>query len=285
MHLPIRAILYFGILTGLFLGVGWFVGGRNGVIIAFLVSTATNILSYWFSDRIVLFLYHARPIPERASPELHQMVREIVQQAQLPMPRLYLIDIPTPNAFATGRDPTHAAVALTRGIVDLLTKEELKGVLAHELSHVQNRDVLIATVAATIAGAISMLARIVYWGGAFVGGDRDRENRIGGALSFFFFVIATPLLAMLIQLAISRSREFQADASGAKLVGSGISLANALLKLHEAARAHPIAATHVQHATAHLFIVNPFTASVLTNLFSTHPRVEERVRRLHAMQH
>jgi heat shock protein HtpX len=239
-----------------------------------------NFVSYWFSDKIVLKMYGAQPLAEGDAPGVHRIVRSLATQAGIPMPKLYLIPSPAPNAFATGRNPQHAAVAVTEGILRIMDERELEGVLAHELSHVINRDVLISTVAATIAGAISMLANIAQWGMMF-GGSRDEEGRSTNPIALILTIILAPLAAMLIQMAVSRSREFQADASGARLTRNPHGLASALGKLEQAGR---VVQMDANPATAHLFIVNPLTGRSLMNLFMTHPPVQERIARLRAMR-
>ncbi|MBI4314263.1 MAG: zinc metalloprotease HtpX [Candidatus Omnitrophica bacterium] len=278
----LKTTLFLVLLTLLLVGIGHLLGGQQGMMVAFIFALAMNFVSYWFSDKIVLMMYRAKPVAEAELPELHRIVRTLAQQAQMPMPRLYRIPTETPNAFATGRSPNHAAVAVTDGILKVLTWEELEGVLAHELSHVQNRDVLISTIAAAIAGAIYMLARMAQWGAMFGGHRRDNRNNSGGAQLALMLVIAivAPIAAMLIQIAISRSREYQADASGAKMCHKPLALANALRKIHQAASRVPMDANP---ATAHLFIVNPLTGRSLMNMFSTHPPVERRVEILENM--
>jgi len=238
-----------------------------------------NFFSYWFSDKMVLAAYGARPIDEASAPEVHAIVQELAHEAGIPMPRLYLIDSDTPNAFATGRNPKHAAVAVTRGIMRICSRDEIKGVLAHELSHVLNRDILTSSIAATLAGAIMMLGSWLRWGAIFGLGSRN-ENERGGGLELLAAAILAPIAASLIQLAISRTREYQADASGAKLSHNPLYLANALRKLESANERMPMDAGP---ATAHLFIVNPLSAEGMSRLFSTHPPIEERIRRLEHM--
>jgi len=240
---------------------------------------AMNGISYWFSDKIVLRMYGAKEIGTDKAPTLHRIVRDLTLRAQMPMPKLYLIPQEAPNAFATGRDEKHAAVAVTEGILRILDERELRGVLAHELSHIKNRDILIGTIAATMAGAISMLANMAHWGMIF--GGRSSENREGGhPIVALLMIIIAPLAAMLVQMAISRSREFGADATGATISGDPSSLANALRKLERGAQRIPMEANP---ATAHMFIVNPLTAGGLMTLFSTHPPMQERIRRLEGM--
>ena len=265
-------------LTLIMVGMGSAIGGRNGMVVAFFMALVMNVFSYWFSDKIVLRMYGAEEITEAENPAFYGMVRRLAAQGGLPMPRVYVIPSESPNAFATGRNPEHAAVAATSGILRILTMEELEGVMAHELSHVANRDILISTIAATVAGAISMLARMVRWAAIF--GTR-REDEEGGGWGGLALAIVAPIAAMLIQLAVSRSREYLADESGARLCGRPLSLANALRKLDQASRALPM--QEARPATAHMFIVNPLTAGMLMNLFSTHPPMEERVARLERM--
>src|SRR3990167_1074943 len=261
-------------LTALLVLIGDFLGGAEGMVGAFVFALAINFASYWFSDRIVLAMYRAQPVDEAAAPDLYRIVRSLTSRAGLPMPRVYVIAEDTPNAFATGRNPEHAAVAVTEGTLRVLSEDELEGVLAHELSHVQNRDTLIMTLAATLAGAVTMVARMAGYAAMFGGRRSDDEDSGGGAFGAIIMMIVAPIAALLIQLAISRSREFQADASGARLAGRPWGLAKALEKLDVAARMEPMAATP---ATAHLFIVNPLRGQGgLSTLFSTHPPIEER---------
>jgi heat shock protein HtpX len=267
-------------LTSLVVLIGGAIGGQQGMVIAFILAIAMNFGSYWFSDRIVLAMYGAQPIEESQAPDLYRVVRRLTSKAGIPMPRVYLIPNDTPNAFATGRSPEHAAVAVTEGIMRMLDEDELEGVLAHELSHVKNRDTLIMTVTATLAGVITYLAHMAQWAAIFGGGRRDDDEGGGGALGALLMAILAPIAAMLIQLAISRAREFQADASGAHLAGRPWGLAKALEKLDMASKVAPMQATP---ATAHLFIVNPLRGGGLLTLFSTHPPIPERIARLRAM--
>jgi heat shock protein HtpX len=269
------------LLTGLTLLLvygGAYLGGQSGMTIALIFALAMNAFTYWFSDKLVLKIYKAREVNEAEVPELFSMVRRLAQKAGLPMPKVYIINQPQPNAFATGRNPAHAAVAVTTGIMKILTIEELEGVIGHELAHIKHRDILIGTVAATVAGAISFLAHMAQWAMIFGGRDDDEG---GNPLVMIIMMIVTPIAAMLIQMAISRSREYEADAGGAKIAGNPHYLANALRKLHMASQQIPLKA---QPATAHMFIVNPLTAKGLSKLFSTHPPMEERVARLEAMR-
>ena len=269
-----------GLMTAIVLGIGHYFGGNRGMVIAFVVAGIMNFVSYWFSDRIVLAMYRAKPLESRDAPELYDILRNLTLKAGLPMPKLYMIPTDAPNAFATGRDQDHAVVAVTEGILRLLNREELEGVLAHELSHVSNRDILISSVAATLAGAIMLVARIAQFG-LYFGGYGGRSNdRNGNPITLLLMVIVAPLAAMLIQLAISRSREYGADESGARITGNARGLASALQKLQTASQRRPMAA---DPATAHLFIIKPFSGQALTALFSTHPPTEKRIERLHEL--
>ena len=266
------------LLTVLLVTAGGMLGGEGGMIMAFLFALVMNGVSYWFSDKIVLRMYGAREIGPEDAPNLHRIVQDLALRAQMPMPRLYVIPEETPNAFATGRNEKNAAVAVTQGILRVLDEAELRGVLAHELSHVKNRDILVGTIAATMAGAISMLANMAHWGMIFGGRSDDREG--GHPIVSLLMIIVAPLAAMLVQMAISRSREFGADATGAAISADPLSLANALRKLHLGVERIPMEANP---ATAHMFIVNPLTGGGLMTLFSTHPPMEERIRRLESM--
>ena len=271
-----------GVLTALFVVIGYGLGGQQGMVVAFGLAFLMNVLSYWVSDKIVLAMYGAKPISEAEAPRLYAIVRRLATRAQIPMPPVYLIPTDTPNAFATGRNPEHAAVAVTEGIMRILDEDELEGVLAHELSHVKNRDVLIATIAATLAGAITYLAHMMQWAAIFGGGrTSDDDERGGSAIGMLFMAVIAPVAALLVQLAVSRAREYQVDASGARLAGRTWGLAKALEKLETASRAAPMEANP---ATAHLFIVNPLSGQTLMRLFSTHPPIEERIARLRAMR-
>jgi heat shock protein HtpX len=282
MSNSIKTVLLLGLLTGLILVIGELFGGPQGMMIAFVFAVLLNFGSYWFSDKIVLAMYRARPVTEAEAPELYSIVHNVALRAGMPMPRVYIIPTDTPNAFATGRNPEHAVVAVTEGILRLMNREELEGVLAHEVSHVKNRDILISSIAATLAGVIMMLAHMARWAAFFGGvGGRDRDDN-GGIVGLLLTAILAPIAAMLIQMAISRSREYQADASGAKAIGNPLGLASALAKL---SRANEIAPMDVRPETAHLFIVNPLSGRSLANLFSTHPPIEERIARLQAMAH
>ncbi|HEY3067833.1 MAG TPA: zinc metalloprotease HtpX [Methylomirabilota bacterium] len=275
-----KTALLLAVLTAMLVIIGDAVGGRQGMLVAFVFALLMNFFSYWFSDKMVLAMYGARPIEEAQAPGLYAIVRRLALRAQIPMPRVYMIESDSPNAFATGRNPEHAAVAVTDGVLRILDDEELEGVLAHELAHVANRDVLISTVAATLAGAITYLAHMAQWTAMFGGGRRD-DDEGGSPVAAILMAIVAPIAAMLVQLAVSRSREFQADASGAKYAGRTWGLAKALEKLEMAAHQVPLPANP---ATAHLFIVNPLSGQSLMRLFSTHPPIEERIARLRAMR-
>ena len=269
-------------LTLLFIAVGGLLGGRNGMFMAFGFALVMNFVSYWFSDKIVLAMYRARPATEEEASVLIRVVRRLAQMDSIPMPKVFIIPTEACNAFATGRSPNHAAVAATEGILRILNEEELTGVLAHELSHVKNRDVLISTIAAALAGAIYMLADMARWN-LMWGGSRDREDRGGGTLQLVLMLVVTliaPLAAMLVQLAVSRAREYQADESGALMCRKPLALASALRKIHAMAKQEPM---NANPATAHLFIVNPLTAGGLAALFSTHPPVDRRIEILEEM--
>jgi heat shock protein HtpX len=274
-----KTTLLLSVLTGLFLGVGYFFGGRGGAIIALAIAGVMNFGMYWFSDKLVLKMQGAKPLDENRFPEIPKMVAELAKADNMPVPRLYVMDTPIPNAFATGRSPKHAAVAVTTGIQELLNYDELKAVLGHELGHVKNRDMLISTVAATVAGAITFVVEMAFWTSLFGGGD-DEEGS-GNPIAAIALMILAPIAAMLIQLAVSRSREYLADQHGAKLVGSGKDLASALAKI-EGWKQHmpPIQPSPNQEATAHLMFSNPFSMNGLAGLFSTHPRTKDRIARL-----
>ncbi len=265
-----KTALLLAALTGLFLAVGYLLGGEGGMIMAFLFALAMNAFAYWNSDRLVLRMYGAREAGPSEAPELHRRVETLARRAGLPMPRVYVIDSPQPNAFATGRDPAHAAVAVTTGILGILDGDELEGVLAHELAHVRNRDTLIMTLTAVVAGAISMLANFAF----FFGGNRNNPLGIVGVILVMIFA---PLAAMLVQMAISRTREYAADRGGADISGKPLALASALRKLERAARRVPNPAAEQMPATAHLFIVNPLAGARLDSLFATHPSTADRI--------
>ena len=273
----IRTTILLAIMTALILWIGQFLGGRQGMMIALVLAACMNFFSYWFSDKIVLAMYHAREVTTQESPEIYELVRTLCQRAGLPLPKIFIIPQETPNAFATGRNPEHAVVAVTEGLLKLMSREEVMGVLAHELAHVKNRDILIGSIAATMAGAIMLLATMARWS-AFLGGGRgnDGENRMGG-IGLIVMSILAPLAAMLIQMAISRSREYLADKTGAGFAGQPEGLARALEKLGAYSGRIPMQANP---STAHMFIVNPLSGSSFTGLFSTHPPLAERIARL-----
>jgi len=281
----LKTTLLLATLTGLLVIVGQMVGGTSGMIIAFIFAVIMNFGTYWYSDKIVLKMYRAQEVTAADYPDLYGIVQKLVLRANLPMPKVYIVHTSMPNAFATGRDPQHAAVAATTGILDLLNAEELEGVLAHELAHVRNRDTLISAIAATIAGVITMLATWAQWAAIFGGiGGRDSEGS-GNIIGFIALAIVAPIAATIIQLAISRSREFAADAEGARISQKPWALANALEKLEYGSTHYRERKGDVQasQSTAHMFIVNPLKGSALMNLFRTHPVTEERIKRLRAM--
>ena len=282
-----RTTILLAALTALVVWIGQMFGGSNGAVIALLFAGGMNFFSYWFSDKIVLKMYGAQEISSNEDPELYGLVQELAARGGLPMPKVYIIPEDTPNAFATGRNPEHAAVAVTQGIRRILNKRELAGVLGHELTHVKNRDILISSIAATLAGAISYIAQMAQWAMIFGGGrsrSDDEGNGGGGVFGLLFMMIVAPLAAMLIQMAVSRSREYMADAGGAKISGDPLALASALRKLQMGAQNIPLEVSPAtQNATAHMFIVSPLSGGGLVNLFSTHPAMEERIARLEAM--
>jgi heat shock protein HtpX len=272
------------LMTVLIILIGRALGGQQGMVLAFVLAGVMNLGSYWFSDKIVLRMYHAQEVSPQENPGIHQIVAELAQNAGIPKPRVYLIEDDSPNAFATGRNPQHAVVAVTTGITRILSREELRGVLAHELGHVKNRDILIGSIAATMAGAIMMIANMARFAAIFGGGrNSNEEGRGGGIVGMLVLTIVAPLAAMLIQMAISRSREYLADASGAQFSHNPLSLASALEKLQRASEQIPMA--DAKPATAHMFIVNPLSGRSLMNLFSTHPPIEERIARLRGMRY
>lgn len=279
----LKTAILLAALTGLFLLVGNALGGNGGMVFAFVLALVMNVGSYWFSDRIALAMAGAREVSYHDAPELHRIVDELAAYARLPKPKVYIVDTPTPNAFATGRDPQHSAVAVTTGIMRILSRDELAGVLAHELGHIKNRDTLIATIVATIAGTITMIASMARWALMFGGFGRGQDDEDGGGIGELagglLMLILAPIAAMLIQLAISRAREYGADSAGARIHGNPLSLANALEKLEMANRQMPM---EVNSVTAHLYIVNPLSGG-LGGLFSTHPPIAERVARLRRM--
>ncbi len=274
-----KTALLMAAITALFMAIGGLLGGRTGMMLALAVAVAMNFFSYWFSDKLVLKMYNAREVDETSAPQFYAMVRELAQRAELPMPKVYLINEDAPNAFATGRNPANAAVAATTGIMRVLTDRELRGVVAHELAHVRHRDILISTISATMAGAISMLANFAM----FFGG-RDSEGRPHNPIVSILVMILAPLAASLIQMAISRAREFEADRGGAEISGDPQALASALQKIQRYATGIPMEAAERHPETAQMMIMNPLSGGGLKGLFSTHPATEERVARLMAMR-
>lgn len=273
-----KTTILFAAITALFMTIGGLIGGRDGMMMALLIGGGMNFFAYWFSDKMVLNMYNAQPVDETSSPYLYNMVRDLAARAQLPMPRVYLIDEAQPNAFATGRNPENAAVAATTGIVSLLSERELRGVMAHELAHVKHRDILTSTIAATLAGAISALANFAM----FFGG-RDEEGRPANAIVAIIVAIIAPLAAAMIQMAISRAREFEADRGGAEISGDPLALASALGKIDAYARGIPFPTAEAHPATAQMMIMNPLAGGAIDSLFSTHPKTAERIARLEAM--
>jgi heat shock protein HtpX len=279
----LKTTFLLALMTVLIILIGRALGGQQGMVLAFVLAGVMNLGSYWFSDKIVLAMYRAQEISPQEHPGIHQIVAELAQNAGIPKPRVYIIEDDSPNAFATGRNPQHAVVAVTTGIMRILSREELRGVLAHELGHVRNRDILIGSIAATMAGAIMMIANMARFAAIFGGGrSSDEEGGGGGIIGMLVLTIVAPLAAMLIQMAISRSREYLADASGAQFSHNPLSLASALEKLQRASQQIPMA--DAKPATAHMFIVNPLSGRSLMNLFSTHPPIEERIARLRGMR-
>jgi len=274
----LKTVVLLTFLTVLLVFVGGALGGQNGMIIAFMMALVMNFVSYWFSDKIVLAMYKAQPVTEAQAPDLHAMIRRLTQKAGLPMPKVYIIPEEALNAFATGRNPEHGVVAVTEGIMRALDREELEGVIAHELAHIKHRDILTGTIVATIAGAISMLAQMAHWAMIFGGGRRDDSDEGGSPVVALVMMIVAPIAAMLVQMAISRTREYEADKGGAAIAGNPYGLANALLKLERGAQIVPM--HDAKPATAHMFIMNPLTGGGLMKLFSTHPPIAERVKRL-----
>jgi heat shock protein HtpX len=267
-------------LMVLFVAIGGALGGKNGMVMAIVFATMMNVGMYWFSDKIVLRMYRAQPVTETQAPEIYSIVRTLVQKAGLPMPKVYIIPEETPNAFATGRNPEHAVVAVTHGIMRILSREELSGVIGHELAHIKHRDMLTGTIVATIAGAISMLAQMAQWAMIF-GGGRRSDDEGGSPIVALIMMIVAPIAAMIIQMAISRTREYEADKGGATISGNPTWLANALLKLEKGSQVIPM--DDAKPATAHMFIVNPLRGGGMMTLFSTHPPIAERVKRLNEM--
>lgn len=278
-----KTFLFLAALTALFMFIGEALGGRSGMIMALMLAMLMNFFAYWFSDKMALAMSGATPVSEAEAPELHQMVEILSQKAGIPKPRVYIIPQETPNAFATGRNPNHAAVAVTAGIMRILSKEELMGVLSHELAHIKNRDILISSIAAVLAGAISYLANMAQWGLMFggFGGSDDEDGNPLGIIGVIIMMILAPIAAMLIQMAISRSREYLADATGARILGDPVPLASALKRLEEWNHRLPMA---VNPATAQMYIVNPLRSGNIMHLFSTHPPIEERIKKLLSMK-
>ena len=276
----VKTAILLAAITGLFLLIGVLLGGMTGLIIAFVMAGLMNFFAYWSSDKLALRMAGAKEVSMQEQPRLHSIVEEVAAQAGVPKPRVYMVENDTPNAFATGRNPQHAAVACTTGIMNLLDERELRGVLGHELAHVQNRDILTSSIVATLAGAISMIAWMSLWFGGI--GGRGRDNQYGGLIALLAFLLA-PIAAALIQAGISRTRELQADADGAKFTHDPEALASALEKLQRGVQARPLEPTPMAQSTAHLYIVHPFRGGGIVNLFSTHPPIEERVRRLRNM--
>ena len=277
----IKTGLLLGALTGLLMLIGGYFGGTGGVVIAFIFATVMNMGAYWFSDKLVLRMYSAKEVSESEAPDLYRMVKDLALKAGLPMPRVYIVPGDTPNAFATGRNEDHAVVAVTEGILRMLNRDELEGVLAHELTHIKNKDMLIGSIAATIAGAIVGLAHMAQFAAIFGGVSRDNDEEGGGLIGLILMAILAPIAATIIQMAISRSREYLADEGGARVSHKPYGLAGALEKLSRASQAIPM---NANPSTAHMFIVNPLTGKSLMNLFSTHPPIEERVARLRSMK-
>jgi heat shock protein HtpX len=275
----IKTLFLLVTLTLILIWAGAAMGGRQGMTIAFIFALGMNFFAYWFSDKIVLKMYRAKEVTEAEAPDLYGTVRRLAQKAEIPMPRVYIIDQEQPNAFVTGRNPGHAAVAVTTGIMRILSQEELQGVIGHELAHVKHRDILISTIAATIAGAVSFLAQMAQWAMIF-GGHRGDDDEGGSPIAAIIMMIVGPIAAMIIQMAISRSREYVADEGGARLAGNPRYLSSALRKLHTASQKIPMDANP---ATSHMFIVNPLSGGGILKLFSTHPPIEERIARLESM--
>ena len=278
MNNSLKTVLLLGLLSGLLLAIGELLGGAQGLVTAFLFAVVMNFVSYWFSDKIVLKMYRAQEVG--ADHRLSVIVRRLATQAGLPMPKVYIIPDPSPNAFATGRNPSHAAIAATEGVLQLMSDHELEGVIAHELAHVKNRDILISSVAATVAAAIMMTARMAQFAAMFGGGSRN-EREGSNPFALLATIIFAPIAAMLVQAAISRSREFAADAGGAKIAGTPYGLADALRKLESASKQIPM---NANPATAHMFIIKPFSASGLMRMFSTHPSTEQRIAALMSLR-
>lgn len=274
-----RTAMLLAFMTALFMGVGYLIGGQGGMMIALVIAAGMNFFSYWNSDRMVLSAYHAQEVDERSAPEFYDMIRQLSANAGLPMPKVYIYDNPQPNAFATGRNPQNAAVAASTGLLDMLSEEEVAGVMAHELAHIQNRDTLTMTVTATLAGAISMLGNFAF----LFGGNRENNNNPLGFIGVLVAMIVAPLAAMLVQMAISRTREYSADRRGAEICGQPLWLASALGKISGYAQRIPNDDAERNPATAHMFIINPLSGERMDNLFSTHPNTENRIAALQAI--
>ncbi|MCX6174763.1 MAG: zinc metalloprotease HtpX [Ignavibacteriales bacterium] len=271
-----KTVILMTVMMVLFILVGNLIGGQSGMMVAFLISLVMNFGSYWFSDKIVLKMYHAQEVTREQYPQLYDSIENLAMKAELPMPKVYVMENPTPNAFATGRNPQHSAVAVTTGILSLLKREELEGVISHELTHVKNRDILVGTIAATLVGTITFIARMAGWAAMFSGGRNERDR--GNVFSDLALIIIAPIAALLIQMAISRSREYMADEGGAQISGNPLALASALNKLQQGNKLIPM--TNAGTSSAHMFIVNPLSGKSLMKLFSTHPPIEERIARL-----
>jgi len=274
----VKTLLLLVTLTLILIWAGASLGGKQGMTVAFIFALGMNFFAYWFSDKIVLGMYRARKVTESEAPELYGIVRRLAQKAEMPMPKVYIIEQEQPNAFATGRNPKHAAVAVTTGMMRMLSQEELQGVIGHELAHIKHRDILVSTIAATIAGAISFLAQMAQW--AMIFGHRGDDEEGGNPLAALVMMIVGPIAALIIQMAISRSREYSADEGGARLAGNPRYLSGALRKLHLASQKIPM---NANPATSHMFIVNPLSGGGILKLFSTHPPIEERITRLDSM--
>ncbi len=275
-----KTVVLMTVMMVLFILVGNLIGGESGMMLAFVISLAMNFGSYWFSDKIVLKMYRAQEVTREQYPQLYDSVENLATQAGLPVPKVYIMDNPTPNAFATGRNPEHSAVAVTTGIMNLLNKEELEGVIAHELTHVKNRDILVGTIAATLVGTITFIARMAGWAAMFSGGRNERDR--GNVFSDLALMIIAPIAALLIQMAISRSREYMADEGSAQISGKPLALASALNKLERGNELIPM--TNAGTSSAHMFIVNPLSGKSLMKLFSTHPPIEDRIKRLQEIE-
>ncbi|TSA26158.1 MAG: zinc metalloprotease HtpX [Ignavibacteriales bacterium] len=271
-----KTVILMTVMMVLFILVGNLIGGQSGMMVAFLISLVMNFGSYWFSDKIVLKMYRAQEVTREQYPQLYDSIENLAMKAELPMPKVYVMENPTPNAFATGRDPQHSAVAVTTGILSLLKREELEGVISHELTHVKNRDILVGTIAATLVGTITFIARMAGWAAMFSGGRNERDR--GNVFSDLALIIIAPIAALLIQMAISRSREYMADEGGAQISGNPLALASALNKLQQGNKLIPM--TNAGTSSSHMFIVNPLSGKSLMKLFSTHPPIEERIARL-----